>query len=210
LDGFRETMTDSVAHVLGFKNAEEGRRSRLGAPIPVFEPACNAILGVRDSAMSMDPRDPAGPVKLYYPILGDSDRKVSLVLVAKLTGEEKYGPAGDWSAVQIGSRSLMGKLDSVAMAQPKDRMPSMFVVQSYPLGAAFLGYGAGGDARLIPVLMTDSAFACLHSASHGSDLKVAAAYSALGRCFDKSQVCKEFDEKDPKGWGLEKSDGKTR
>jgi hypothetical protein len=207
LDGFRKTMNDTVAQVLGFKNAEEGRSSRLGAPIPVFEPACSAILGVKDSAMSMDPRDPAGPMKLYYPILGDSDRKVSLVLVAKLTGKENYGTAGDWSAVQIGSRSLMGKLDSVARGQPKDRTSSLFIVQSYALGAAFLGYEAAGEVRLIPVLMTDSAFSCLRSASRGSDWRVAAAFSSLGRCFDQAQLCKEFDAKDLKGWGLEKPNG---
>ncbi len=208
LDGFRKVMSDTVAQVLGFRNADEGRRSRLGAPIRVFEPACNAILGVQDTAMSMDPRDPAGAGKLYYPILGDSDRKVSLVLVAKLTGKENYGSAGDWSAVQVGSKSLMGRLDSVMAGQPESRKASLFVVQSLALGAAFLGYEAGGEVRLVPVLMSDSATACLRSSSRGGELKVAAAFSALGRCFDKAQVCKEFDEKDVKGWGLGKTDGK--
>lgn len=210
LDGFRKAMSDTVALVLGFKNAEEGRRSRLGAPIRVFEPACNAIFGVRDSAMSMDPRDPAGPTKLYYPILGDSDRKVSLVMVAKLTGKENYGPAGDWSAVKIGSRSLMGNLDSIMVRQPQERKTSFFILQSHELGVAFLGYEAGGEVRLIPVLMSNSTTACLKSSSHGDDLTVAATYSALARCFDKELVCKEFDEKDLRAWGLEAEDDKKR
>jgi len=203
LDGFRKAMSDTVASVLGFRNADEGRRSRLGSPISVFEPACNAIFGVRDSAMSIDPRDPMGPTKLYYPILGDSDRKVSLILVTKLTGKENYGPAGDWSAVKIGSRSLMGNLNAVMVVQPQERKSSFFVLQSYELGAAFLGYEAGGEVRLIPVLMSDSATACLKSSSSGNDLTVAATYFTLGRCFDREVVCKEFDENDLRALGLE-------
>jgi hypothetical protein len=210
LEGFQKAMTDTVAQVLGFKDADEGRRSRLGDPIRVFEPACNAILGVKDSAMSVDPRDPSGPTKFYYPILGDSDRKVALILVAKLTDREKYGPAGDWSAVQVGSKSLMGKLDSVLRGQPETRKPSLFVVQSYPLGSAFLGYEAGGEVRLSPVVLSDSATSCLRSYSQRGDLRAAIAFSALGRCFDKAQTCREFDPKDLQGWGLGKAQSDKR
>jgi hypothetical protein len=173
LEGFQKAMTDTVAQVLGFKNAEEGRRSRLGEAIRVFEPACNALLGVKDSAVSVDPRDPAGPAKFYYPILGDSGRKVALVLVAKLTDREKYGPAGD-------------------------------------LGAAFLGYEASGEVRLSPVVLSDSATGCLRAYSQRGDLRAALAFSALGRCFDKAQICREFDPNDPKGWGLDKAHGDKR
>jgi hypothetical protein len=203
LEGFRKAMTDTVAQVLGFRNAEEGRRSRLGQPVRVFEPGCEAILGVNDTAQSIDPRSDSGTMKYYYPILGDADRKVSLVLVARLTGKEKYGAAGEWSAVQVGSKSLMGKLDAVMGKQPDSRKPSLFLVQSYAVGAAFLGYEANGDIRLIPVVLSDSAAGCFAASRRGDELRTAEAFYTLGRCFDKAQVCRQFDEKDLKGWGLE-------
>jgi len=193
LRDFQGHMSDTAVKVLGFHDASEGARSRLGEPISVVEPICDSVLSVKDTAREMDPRTQSPREMFYYPILGDADRKASLILVSKLKADNRFGKAGEWITSQVGAKVLMGKLDTVLGSYPKEKAPSRFVLQLNALGLAFLGYVDGNDVRLIPASLTDSAKACLGPLASPTGSRAASVFAALSRCYDRKEVCAEVN-----------------
>jgi hypothetical protein len=189
LDEFKAGMDDSTARVLGFRNAADGKNSRLGQPIRVYEMSCTAVMQVADSAERIDPTKMSEREKFYFPLQDAAGNNRSLILVSRLKSDDGYGKKDLWSPVQVGAAPLMSQIDAALKTQPLERIPSLFIAQTPALGAAFLGFEAGGEFRLAPAALFGGVDSCMNLPARGKDRSAGWMLAALSRCQDRKTAC---------------------
>ncbi len=189
LDDFKTGMDDSTARILGFRDAADGKNSRLGQPIRVYDMACSAVMQVADSGERIDPTKMTDREKYYFPLQDAEGNNRSLILVSRLKADDGYGKKDLWSPVQVGAAPLMKQIDAALKTQPKERIPSLFIAQSPGLGAAFLGFESGGEIRLAPAALIGGVDSCMNYPARGKDKSAGWMLAALSRCQDRKSAC---------------------